>query len=421
MGTGYVLLLYVLGLLELHIGLYACFDLKPRGPWSQIAGGVICIFLAQLLRPTDFPVNVIASFMAMMATIFCMGKQWKNSFYRVLILAVWISGLREVLDGPGNLHQVINSLLCCLVLGLFAFVRKKISGERREKFFKKIQKRMPLMLVVVVCNMFFLTAFLGIAVEYTQEESIIRFLGILKVISFFNILLLFALVLYIWETNRTMELAQNQMEKYRRAEKAHYEMILKNEEVTKKYRHDMKNHLICMEQLAEKEAWMDLKGYLSGMTGQMQRMPMQYETGHRILDIITNYLPQQFDVNADIRIFGGVSGIGEICQEDLCTIYANLLQNALEELQRKKDGEKGFLEIHFSENQKFLQIEMENSLAGAKQNLQTQKEDKEWHGYGIGNVKDTVEKNHGAMQIDIRDNSFYVSVILPLADCDSAN
>lgn len=415
----YALLLYVLGLLELHIGLYACFDLKPRSPWGQIVGGVVCVFLVQVMKSLNFPVNVIASIMAMVATFFCMGKRWKQSFYQVLILAVWISGLKEVLDGPKYLHPVVNGLLCCLILGLFGFVRKKMWEKIRETVYRKIQNKIPLMLVIAVCNMFFLIAFLGIAMEYTQEESIVNFLKILKFISYFNILLLFSLVLYIWETNRSMKLAQEQMERYRRAEKAHYEVLLKNEEITKKYHHDMKNHFICMEQLAENEAWADLKRYVSGMVGQMQRMPMQYETGNQILDIITNYLPQQFDVNADIRIYGGVSDTGAICQEDLCTIYANLLQNALEELQRKK--EKGFLEIRFLGNQKFLQIEVENSLAGPKQNLQTQKEDKEWHGYGIGNVKNTVEKNHGVLQIDVREKSFHVSVILPLSDCDSAN
>lgn len=425
---GEVLFQYGISLLELNVGMYACFDVKIKYPWRQIAGALLCLVLVEILKPTGFPVSVTASITAMIVMILCMGKQWKKSFFRVVILAVLISGLCEMWDIPRILYQAmnglkeeatlatigINAVLCCLILGVVGFIRRKISEGVREKFFRGIQKNIPMMTVVVICNIFLVISFLGVVIGYEESKTMIGFLGMLEFISFFNILVFSCYIWYVWEMNRRVVLVNRRMESYRKAEKLHYETLLKSEKATRKYRHDMANHLICMEQLAQREAWEALKSYLSGMTGQIKSLPTPYETGNRILDILTNCLLSEEYINADIRIYGGVASIGKIHQEELCAIYANLLQNAIEELRRNQNGEKGFLCIRFSGNERFLQIEMENSLSAPKQDLRSKKKDREQHGFGIENVREAIEKNGGELEVEIREKSFYAGVILPL-------
>lgn len=416
---------YGLTLLELHLGMYACFDVKMKYPWRQLIGALICVLLSVWI---DFPVSITADITATIVTLISVRQKEKKSWYQVVILAVLLSGLNEMIDGPRSLYQVlngvdvqqtdvmvlINRLSCCVFLLFIGFIRKKIPENAREKLLTWIRGKIPFMLIIVVINMLMIISFLGFVTQYIHTRSLIKLLGFFEIISFLNILLLICFVLYIWETDRKMVLLNKRMENYHKAEKTHYEMLLKNAKETRKYHHDMKNHLVCMEQMAEKEAWGELKSYLSGITGLVKNVPVSYETGQLILDIITNYLLSEERTDAEINIYGGVETIGKICQEDLCTIYANLLQNAVDELQRKEDGERGFLKIWFSENKKFLQIEMENSLSGSKNDLQTHKNEKDLHGFGIGNVREAVKKNDGEMEIEIREKTFYISVILPL-------
>ena len=93
---GEVLFEYGISLLELNVGMYACFDVKIKYPWRQIAGALLCLALVEILKPMGFPVSVTASITAMIVVFFCMGKERKNSFYRVGILALLISGLRDI-------------------------------------------------------------------------------------------------------------------------------------------------------------------------------------------------------------------------------------------------------------------------------------------------------------------------------------
>ncbi len=425
---GEVLFEYGISLLELNVGMYACFDVKIKYPWRQIAGALLCLALVKILKPTGFPVSVTAYFIATVIALISVKQKKKKSAYQILVLSLLLSGLGEMLDGPRSLYQVLNGLevretigttlinrfLCCMILVLIGFARKKAPDKWRAKFFSYIQKSIPLMMAVVVCNMLLIITFLGFILRYIQGKAMTWFLGGLEVVSLFNILLLTGFVWYIWEMNRKMVLMNRRMEHYCKVERTHYETLLKSEKATRKYRHDMANHLICMEQLAQREAWEELKGYLSGMTGQIKSLPTPYETGNRILDILTNCLLFEEYINADIRIYGGIASIGKIPQEELCTIYANLLQNAIEELRRNQNGEKGFLRICFSGNERFFQMEMENSLSVPKQDLQTQKKNREQHGFGIENVRETVEKNGGELEVEIREKSFYAGVILPL-------
>lgn len=176
----------------------------------------------------------------------------------------------------------------------------------------------------------------------------------------------------------------------------------------------MRNHLICMERLAREQSWDRLQEYLSGMVDGSQNIFHSYETGNQILDIITNYMVSALDEKVKIVLTGTAVNAQKIRPDDLCAIYANLLQNAVEELQRRKAGEEAALLITFSENEHLMNMEIENSLSGPKTDLATSKEDKELHGFGMVNVRETVEKNHGKLQVEIRRDSFYVSVMLPI-------
>ena len=115
-------------------------------------------------------------------------------------------------------------------------------------------------------------------------------------------------------------------------QKKYYDTLLERENDTRKFRHDMSNHLICLENLAREDNLEALRKYLGQMREQMQEIQKKsYSVGNDILNILTNHYVSLLDDNTRVTVSGFIhTGTDEM---KLCTIYANLLQNAVEELE----------------------------------------------------------------------------------------
>lgn len=98
----------------------------------------------------------------------------------------------------------------------------------------------------------------------------------------------------------------------------------------------------------------------------------------------------------------------------LCTIFANLLDNALEAASGIPEKEKRRLSLKARLVGDALCIEVENTFAGevkeAKGRLVTTKEKAEGHGYGLRSVRDVVELYGGHIQISHEDGIFRVTI-----------
>lgn len=77
----------------------------------------------------------------------------------------------------------------------------------------------------------------------------------------------------------------------------------------------------------------------------------------------------------------------------------------------------GKIAVHIVRKEKYVKVDIRNSCKTVPQinrmgEIETSKADKENHGYGLGNIKKTVEKNHGKFQYYVKDKCFYTEIIL---------
>ena len=144
-----------------------------------------------------------------------------------------------------------------------------------------------------------------------------------------------------------------------------------------------------------------------------------YFTGNEIVDAITNYYVPQLEEDIMVKVSGSIEL--DLDELRLCTIYANLLKNAIEELEREK-GENRFLYIKFSQGKRYVQILIENSLSDAQRKqelkaiLKSKKKDKSNHGMGLLNVKRAVEEMGGMLEVRKSEKSFLTEVNLPVGN-----
>ena len=99
---------------------------------------------------------------------------------------------------------------------------------------------------------------------------------------------------------------------------------------------------------------------------------------------------------------------------DLCTILSNLLDNAVEAVERT--GKPGNISLTIRKINYFLMIQITNSCAGENGSFdvlpKTTKEDKAMHGWGLQNVQETVQKYGGTLKFKQEENQFVVDVMI---------
>ncbi|MDE6750810.1 MAG: GHKL domain-containing protein [Lachnospiraceae bacterium] len=193
-------------------------------------------------------------------------------------------------------------------------------------------------------------------------------------------------------------------------------------------RHDMNNYIADMEQLlsagsqytnSDGEVGAEAEKYLNHMKDALDVMTLKYSTGNPVTDVIMNRKGQECEKGgiclASDFIFPEQIGIEAF---DMGILLNNALDNAIEGC-RKCIG-KNALEIRVRSYRKgrmfFLRIENDcngQSVIYTNENiLQTTKEDDWMHGIGLKNMRSVVERYYGTMSYEIRDNVFYLTIML---------
>ncbi len=181
-------------------------------------------------------------------------------------------------------------------------------------------------------------------------------------------------------------------------QKDYYTALLSKEEDTRRYRHDMNHHLICLADLIKQGLSDEAQIYISELQGKMDDIKgKHYATGNDILDIILNsQLAGIKDI--DVTVWGQSKRPLNISNVELCIIISNLLKNAIEETERISDQKK-YIDILVKEGEHYFIMEIKNPsplcIDANVGQIKTKKKDKRNHGIGLGNVAETVKKNGG--------------------------
>lgn len=196
----------------------------------------------------------------------------------------------------------------------------------------------------------------------------------------------------------------------------YYLNLQNSQNKVKKLYHDINNHLICIKNLSsEKE---DVNKYVDEMSKELNQFKQINNTGNMILDIILNEKQNICNENnicltCDINF----SKCDFIEMTDVCSIFSNILDNAIEACNKiymdkkyiKIRGTivKSYYVIH-CENSKVNKLEIKNSK------IITNKKDKFIHGIGLKSVKSSLKKYNGDLEIKDFENKFLIQIYIPI-------
>lgn len=295
---------------------------------------------------------------------------------------------------------IISKALYFFIVLILEFIIKGAGKRKRLKdILPVLFSSIPFLVILEIIN-------ISITLIKDRSMNLIFIFG--SLIIFVSFIINVLLTRYYWGI----------MDKEQQEKKSVYELQLKcdyylkrmqDEEQVKSIYHDLKNHLLLSDGNVLK----------SESIKKLQLYEKYYNTGNDFLDIILADKIElawkqkiKIECNVDFRA-------GDFLEPlDISTIFGNLLDNAIEATAKLNESEKIiFFKIECREG--LIIIVIKNHI-NPEQNIEknilaTDKRNKQYHGFGIPNVKKVVHKYNGECSIDIHNNEFIVSIIIPVS------
>lgn len=198
----------------------------------------------------------------------------------------------------------------------------------------------------------------------------------------------------------------------RETEQEYYDEINRRYNESRKIRHDINNHLLAVSALIERGNIEAAKRYIAEVSEQSDLAAMPVKTGRNVLDALLFKKTEQaaekgckISFEIDCPISGGISDY------DLCTIFGNILDNAIE---ASNSGDK--ISVKIGKQLDMLYIACENPFSGELKRrgdkIITTKKDIASHGFGIMRVKEIAGRYGGDVNITAENGVFLVEILL---------
>ncbi len=194
-----------------------------------------------------------------------------------------------------------------------------------------------------------------------------------------------------------------------------YKTFKENNELVNQKLHDLK-HQVYLIKTEENEKARDK--YLDEVLDDLQRMSVNIETGNPVLDsILTNKNTYCIEQKIIFSCFADGKLLDFMDTMDICSIFGNGLDNAIESVLKENDLEKRLINLKVVEQGGFILIKFENFSEKKPTFIDgmplTTKKDTSLHGYGLKIMRYIANKYNGSITINYDDSWFIVKMLLP--------
>ncbi len=176
--------------------------------------------------------------------------------------------------------------------------------------------------------------------------------------------------------------------------------------------HDFKHQIAALRE----------SGGLDAEIREMENTILQYETaadtGNKILDVLLTQKLRQccgLGIRLDYNVRG--EALSHLETRDICTLFGNLLDNAVEAVQGLPPERRVIL-LEVLPQGGFLQIRTENPCGRVpvfRDGMpDTAKPDRARHGIGTQSIRYTAERYGGSVQFQVQDGWFVAAMLLPM-------
>ena len=181
-------------------------------------------------------------------------------------------------------------------------------------------------------------------------------------------------------------------------------------------KHDMTNHIITLERLYSGNKTEEAAGYGTELKTELSRITERIVSGNPVTDVILWEMQKKAEKkNICFDIDFHFPADSKINSFDISVILNNGLLNAIENTDKSRAAHISVLS--YRRNNAYM-IEINNTFMGElrwdeeREIPVTSKKKKDAHGYGLANIRRVAEKYSGAMEIELKDGMFCLTVMM---------
>lgn len=304
---------------------------------------------------------------------------------------------------------VKEQLLYCLIylLTIFAIfaLKKLLKVTAKPEFLENISPVIYIVIFFADYSAYYKVMLTKDSAYYTEISNALTFLSSTLIVICFG---------YVFFRYTKATFKQRESDIILNTELKRYDEMMKKNRDIRAFRHDYQNNLFSIKTFIKDGRIEEAENYIDEINSSLAQTSGGPITGNYLADaIISEKSANAKDVNVSIEFSGSIppEGIGNY---DLCTILANLIDNAV---RAAAEVSPCTVNIDSCEKNGGVVIKISNPIKDKvtiKNNtIQSTKRDRENHGFGLQNVKKAVQKYDGYVEISCND-IFVVEVGLML-------
>lgn len=328
--------------------------------------------------------------------IWCKGIYDIEIFYSETLTSAWAFTL-----------IVSRSITLILIKGLGKYWYKK---EVKKTKIERVLIYFPLFMAfftAVVIERYL------IDIEKMDKQDLVSVLIIISVL-----LLAFTLThMKLLEKNIVMQQQEKQIVELQHRNEVqylYYEEKNKYENEIKRIRHDLKNHLLLIKDMKE----VSNKNYYTDLLDIVSNDDV-INSGCNVFDVLINEKRKQAKQDKtifEVYVMKNIECLNNIEERDLCSIFGNLLDNAIENASKVENAK---ISINVDIINNFFVLFISNTydskrIKKSNGRFLSTKENVNMHGIGLQSVQMALEKYDGLIKIDHDQLVFKVELMLPL-------
>lgn len=335
-------------------------------------------------------------------------------FYALLICVdylglVFVDWLLDPSVLANDFIQVLLVLLCKTILFIFVLVLDYLWKRNRVLYMKSsewiLMISFPVLTVVVIMVMM---------LSFRENNSAAGYVAVALCMAIMNIIL-FVLLKYV--SQREYEYTQLQLLQERNKEKMQsYYGVREDYYQKKRMLHDYNNQVQCIRGLLQQKKYKEAENYAGKLTQILLDGSEVVDVNNSIINVVLNQkyrLAKSKGIAMSFQI-KDLSGAW-MEEQDMVILLANLLDNAIEACENRKDHPVIRLKLLRERSQILLSVQnpVEDTRSEVYHQMHTSKADKANHGIGLKNVQMVLEKYDGMSYIHSEDGWFYFTAMIP--------
>lgn len=419
--------LYFIESVKFVYGYESIINKKLNNRWLFLLASLPYILVATL-APMEMQgqLTIIIYVEMIFLTIFLGSGRIVENFKHTIILEIFLNAVDGIVEiiveitnlyMPNNIYHTVAMNLFKMTAVMILFGVRQFVVLHRGPAFKR-SKSVTYLAAVMLSVIILENCVLHIVKDKIVDQTFQIAIPWIIILSYFCVIILALMVMYIDHSNKELNKKIQAEQELFQMKENYYAMLLEKEEQTRKYRHDVMNHYIVLQKLQEEKKESEAKEYFEEMIGELREIQgKNIFIGNPIVEIIVNYYIGKLPKETQISIEGVISKTIDATDKQISTIFGNLMQNAVEAIEKCKGDKKIWIRIE--QGTEFIRVTIQNTMNGNVEIkkgaiIRTSKNDRVNHGYGIINVGEVLDQIGGMIRLSSEKNMFCVEVVLRL-------